>query len=49
MANLTAVQVNDLADNLYSMAQVVGKYRYKKCEHLIVKETLDGISFFNGI
>ena len=34
MANLTAEQVNGLADNFSAMAQVVGEYRYKNYENL---------------
>jgi len=34
MANLTAEQVNKLADNFSAMAQAVGEYRYKNYENL---------------
>ena len=34
MANLTAQQVNDIADYLSAMAQVVGEYRYENFENL---------------
>lgn len=39
MADLTAQQVNVLADNLSAMAQVVGKYRYKNFENLSASQS----------